>query len=151
MDDRYQAAPCYEIVEYDGKRDPEVAALILGIQRVDVGLVVPIEEQPELLDLGDAYRDGGFWLAVVGGEIVGTIGMMPFGTVGVLKKLFVRDDCRGPGGASHGLYATAIAWAAARELTAILSGCTVARNPCACLLRASGLPHRGSLRIADRL
>lgn len=109
----------YEIVDYHGGRDPEVAALILTIQHSDVGLLVPIEEQPELLDLGGAYRDGGFWVAVAGGEIVGTIGMMRYGASGVLKKLFVRHDFRGPGGAAHGLYGKAIAWAAAHGLTAI--------------------------------
>ena len=119
MDIRQDIVPGYEIVDYDGSRDPEVAALILTIQRVDVGLHVPIEEQPELLDLGSAYRDGGFWVAVAGSEIVGTIGMMRYGASGVLKKLFVRDDYRGPDGAAHGLYDRAIAWAAAHGLTAI--------------------------------
>lgn len=111
--------PGYEIVDYDGRRDAEVAALILAIQRVDVGLDVSIEEQPELLDLAGAYRGGGFWVAVAGGEIVGTIGMMRYGASGVLKKLFVRHDYRGPGGASHGLYDKAMDWAVARGLTAI--------------------------------
>ena len=109
----------YEIVEYDGSRDPEVAALILTIQREDVGLDVPIEEQPELLDIAAAYRDGAFWVAVAGTDIVGTIGMMRYGDSGVLKKLFVRHDYRGPGGASHGLYDKALQWAAAQRLAAI--------------------------------
>ena len=111
--------PGYEIVDYQGERDAEVATLILTIQRVDVGLDVPIEEQPELLDIGHAYRDGGFWVAVAGGEIVGTIGMMRYGRSGVLKKLFVRHDHRGPGGASHGLYDKAVNWAATHDLNAI--------------------------------
>jgi GNAT superfamily N-acetyltransferase len=119
MDRREGTAPGYAIVNYDGGRDPEVAALILAIQRDDVGLFVPIEEQPELLDIGGAYRDGGFWVAVAGGQIVGTIGMMRYGASGVLKKLFVRQDYRGPDGAAHRLYDKAIAWAAARGLTAI--------------------------------
>lgn len=108
----------FEIVAYDGGRDAEVAAFILAVQR-ETGVIVPIEEQPELLDIGGAYRDGGFWLALAGGEIVGTIGMMRYGASGVLKKLFVREDYRGPDGASHGLYDEAIGWAAAQGLTAI--------------------------------
>ena len=53
----------FEIVAYDGGRDAEVAALVLAVQR-ETGVIVPIEEQPELLDIGAAYRDGGFWLAL---------------------------------------------------------------------------------------
>ena len=109
----------YEIVDYAGGRDPEVAALILTIQRDDDGLHVPVEEQPELLDMAGAYRDGAFWVAVAGDDIVGTVGMMRYGDSGVLKKLFVRQDYRGPGGASHGLHDRAVGWAAAQGLAAI--------------------------------
>ncbi|TRW14399.1 GNAT family N-acetyltransferase [Glacieibacterium frigidum] len=111
--------PGFEIIDYAGGRDPEVAALILSVQREDVGLFVPIEEQPELLDIARAYRDGAFWVALAGTGIVGTIGMMRYGDSGVLKKLFVRGDHRGPGGAAHALYDKALAWAVAQRLTAI--------------------------------
>lgn len=137
-------APDHEITRYHGGRDPEVAALILAVQRDDVGLVVPIEEQPELLDLAGAYRDGAFWLATAGGEIVGTIGMLRYGRSGVLKKLFVRRDFRGPGGAAHGLYDTATGWAAARGLTAIfLDTPSVAT-------RSHAFYARRGFRIVDR-
>jgi len=136
--------PDYEICEYDGGRDPEVAALILTIQRVDVGLYVAIEEQPELLDLAGAYRHGGFWVAVAGGQIVGTIGMMRYGTSGVLKKLFVRQDYRGPGGPAHGLYEKAIDWAAVHALAAIfLDTPSVAT-------RSHAFYHRRGFRLAPR-
>jgi GNAT superfamily N-acetyltransferase len=134
----------YEIIDYDGRRDPEVAALILAIQRDDVGLHVPIDEQPELLDLGGAYRDGGFWVAMSGSEIVGTIGMMRFGASGVLKKLFVRRDFRGPDGASQDLYNKALAWASARDLTAIfLDTPSVAT-------RSHAFYQRRGFRLVDR-
>lgn len=90
----------YGIVDYQGGRNADVATLIFAIQRDDVGLEVPIEEQPELLGIRHAYHDGEFWLAMAGDEIVGTIGVMRYGLIGVLKKLFVRQDHRGPGGAS---------------------------------------------------
>ncbi|MGH6616629.1 GNAT family N-acetyltransferase [Sphingomonas sp.] len=134
----------YEIFDYQGGRDAEVAALILTIQRVDVGLHVPIEEQPELLDIGRAYRDGGFWIAIAGGEIVGTIGMMRYGESGVLKKLFVRHDHRGPGGASHALYDKAAKWAAMHGLNAIfLDTPSVAT-------RSHAFYQRRGFRIVDR-
>lgn len=134
----------FEILAYDGQRDPEVAALILAIQRDDVGLVVPIEEQPELLDIARAYRDGGFWVALAGGSVVGTIGMARYGASGVLKKLFVRWDYRGAGGASHRLYETAMAWAAGRGLAAIfLDAPSVAT-------RAHAFYRRRGFRVVDR-
>ena len=134
----------YQIIDYDGTRDPEVAALILTIQRVDVGLFVPIEEQPELLDIGGAYRNGGFWLAVAGREIVGTIGILPYGAHGILKKLFVRQDHRGPGGAAHGLYDRAIDWAAVRGLGVVfLDTPSVAT-------RSHSFYRRRGFRIVDR-
>lgn len=109
----------FEIMCYGGGRDAEVAALILSVQRDDVGLYVPIEEQPELLDIGAAYREGSFWLATTGMQVIGTIGMMRYGSVGVLKKLFVRSDFRGPNGAAHFLYGEALKWAVSRGLATI--------------------------------
>jgi len=94
----------FEIVAYQGGRNAEIADLILNIQRGDVGIHVPIEEQPELFDIATAYRDGAFWLAVSDGEVVGTIGMMRYGSSGVLKKLFVKQDYRGPQGAAQALF-----------------------------------------------
>lgn len=134
----------YEILDYRGERDTEVAALILTIQRVDVGLHVPIEEQPELLDIAHAYRDGGFWVAVASGEIVGTIGMMRYGESGILKKLFVRHDHRGPSGASHGLYDKAVNWAGMHNLNSIfLDTPSVAT-------RSHAFYQRRGFRIVDR-
>lgn len=111
--------PRHEIVGYEGGRDAEVATFILTIQREDVGLDVPIEEQPELLDITYAYRNGGFWLAIAGSEIVGTVGIIRYGSSGILKKMFVRQDHRGPSGASHSLYDKALDWTFAHGLTAI--------------------------------
>lgn len=111
--------PAYEIIEFHKDRNAEVVALILAVQRNDVGLYVPIEEQPELYDIGLAYSDGGFWLAVADDEIVGTVGVQPYGSNGILKKLFVRSDFRGQGGAAHALHDTAVEWSRARGLDAI--------------------------------
>lgn len=110
----------FEIVDYRGGRDADVAALILSVQRDDVGVYVPIEEQPELLDIGGAYREGGFWIAVAESQIVGTIGMVRYGSVGVLKKLFVRQDYRAAIGTADALYSQVIAWSITQGLDAII-------------------------------
>ena len=134
----------FEIVNYLGGRDTEVATLILAIQREEVGLHVPIEEQPELLAIGHAYRGGGFWLAMAGSEIVGTIGMMRYGFSGVLKKLFVRKDYRGPNGAAHALYDKAVAWTITQGLDAIfLDTPSVAT-------RSHAFYQRKGFRVVDR-
>lgn len=109
----------YTIVDYFGGRDPEVAALVLSIQNDEAGIDLGIEEQPDLLDIGRAYRDGGFWIALAEGEVVGTIGVMRYGQSGVLKKFFVRRDQRGPDGPAHSLYERVLDWAAAHALADI--------------------------------
>lgn len=134
----------YQIIEYQGGRDAEVATLILTVQRVDVGLDVPIEEQPELLDIANAYRDGGFWIALAGDEIVGTIGMMRYGRSGVLKKLFVRHDHRGPDGTSQGLYEKAVLWAESHDLSAIFL------DTPAVATRSHAFYQRRGFRVVDR-
>ncbi|RYY17555.1 MAG: GNAT family N-acetyltransferase [Alphaproteobacteria bacterium] len=109
-----------EIVSYEGGRNDDIVAFILDVQRNDVGLIVPVEEQYGLADIAHAYRHGGFWLAVSERDIVGTIGMMRCGSVGILKKLFVHRDHRGPTGAAHALYERAVEWATAHDLVAVL-------------------------------
>lgn len=126
----------YKIIQYRGGRNAEVVSHILAIQREDVGLLVPIEEQPELHDIEHVYRGGGFWLAVAGQEIVGTVGIQPYGSSAVLKKLFVRQDYRGRDGAAHALHERAVAWATAQSLRAIfLDTPAVARRSHAFYLR----------------
>lgn len=133
-----------QIVDYYGGRDSEVSDLILSIQRGDVGLHVPLEEQPELLDIGEAYRAGRFWLAIADQEVVGSIGLMLYGTIGVLKKLFVRSDYRGPGGAGHGLYSKAADWAVEKGLTAIFLDTPLLAK------RSHAFYRRKGFRIVDR-
>ena len=68
------------ILGYTGGRDQEVAELILSIQNVEAGLGLSVEDQPDLRDIADAYRNGGFWIAVDDREaIVGTIGLLAYG------------------------------------------------------------------------
>ena len=134
----------YEIVRYDGGCNPEIAAFILTIQRDDVGLNVPINEQPELRNIAHAYRHGGFWLAISDGEIVGTVGVVRYGSSGILKKLFVRHDYRGRGGPSHCLHAKAVSWAQTLGLNAMyLDTPSVAT-------RSHGFYRRKGYQIVDR-
>lgn len=92
-----------EVEEYHGGRDHEVAALVLSIQNDEAGLGLTLDEQPDLKDIAAAYASGGFWIATAGEEIVGCIGLLAFGSRGVLKKLFVAASFRGQNGPAAGL------------------------------------------------
>jgi uncharacterized protein (DUF302 family)/GNAT superfamily N-acetyltransferase len=106
---------------YHGGRDQEVAALVLGIQDDEAGLNLTIDDQPDLLDIAGAYREGGFWVAVDTNErIVGTIGLLHYGRTGVLKKLFVAAPYRGQGGPAEALLATLLDHARRLGLTDIV-------------------------------
>jgi GNAT superfamily N-acetyltransferase len=87
-----------EITKYREEYKQQVIGLILHIQNAEAGIDLQIDEQPDLLDIPSFYeRNGGeFWVAVDGGEVVGTIAFMNYGNGnGVLKKFFVRADWRG--------------------------------------------------------
>lgn len=109
----------YTISDYHGGRDPEVAALVLAIQNGEAGIDLPIEEQPDLLNIAAAYREGGFWIAEADNAVVGTIGALRYGNSGILKKFFVRSDFRGASGPASALYAKVIDWTHAQGLAAL--------------------------------
>lgn len=48
----------FQKLDYRGGRDEEIAELILSIQNKEAGVDLSIEEQPDLLDIVHAYRDG---------------------------------------------------------------------------------------------
>lgn len=133
-----------KILRYYGGSDREVAEFILDIQRSDVGLVVPIGEQPDLLDIGRAYRDGAFWLARADDTIVGTVGMARYGKIAVLKKLFVSTRHRGPGGAALPLLEACLQWAREHGLNeVVLDTPAIAR-------RSHAFYRRQGFELADR-
>lgn len=106
---------------YAGGRDEEVADLILSIQNGEAGLNLSIEDQPDLLDIPNGYRDGGFWIATDDGDaIVGSIGLLAIGLTGVLKKFFVARSHRGKGGPSLALLHALLERAQALGMTDIV-------------------------------
>ncbi len=94
----------FEIREYRGGRDAEIAALILSIQNDEAGLDLTIDEQPDLRDVAASYAEGGFWIAVDGDRIVGTIGLLDLNGRGVLKKFFVEASYRGRSGPARAMF-----------------------------------------------
>ena len=55
-----------EITGYQSRYRQQIIDLILHIQNDEAGIGLPIEEQPDLLDIPFYYQKngGGFWLAV---------------------------------------------------------------------------------------
>jgi N-acetylglutamate synthase-like GNAT family acetyltransferase len=74
----------------------QVAAFVLGIQNGEFNLGFAPHEQPDLLSLSEFYTAGGFWVAKVDGELVGTIGLQRLDEeTAILRKMFVKRELRG--------------------------------------------------------
>ena len=87
-----------DVVSYRDEYKQQVIDLILHIQNDEAKIDLPIEEQPDLLDIPRFYEKNGgrFWVAVNGDDVIGTIAFMNYGNGNaVLKKFFVRSDWRG--------------------------------------------------------
>ena len=86
-----------KIETYSGKYDDEIIALILGIQNGEAKICLSLKEQPDLLDIRRYYQQNGgeFWIALSGGRVIGTIGLMlKERHCAVLKKFFVKKEFR---------------------------------------------------------
>ncbi len=87
-----------EVVPFSVKHQAGVIDVILSIQRVEFGVPITVEDQPDLLDIPGFYQQGGgnFWVALADGEVVGTIALRDIGNgQGALRKMFVKPAYRG--------------------------------------------------------
>jgi N-acetylglutamate synthase-like GNAT family acetyltransferase len=87
-----------EIVPFSADFQTGVVDLILPIQREEFGFPVTVEDQPDLLAIPSFYQSGsgGFWLALDGLQVVGTVGFCDMGNgQGALRKMFVKATHRG--------------------------------------------------------
>lgn len=87
-----------EIAPFSTSFQAAVLDLILSIQREEFGFPVSVEDQPDLLAIPSFYQSqsGGFWLALDGPHVVGTIGLRDIGNhQGALRKMFVSATHRG--------------------------------------------------------
>ncbi len=121
--------PTVSIVPFEEAYQAQVIDLVLYVQNVEYGIGLPLEEQPDLVDIPEVYTytRGGFWVAInTENFVVGTIGLQAIESGegvgwGLLKKFFVRKDYRGhASGAAAKLYETLIAQARAAHLKGIV-------------------------------
>ena len=112
------------IVPYRDEYRQPVIDLILHIQNGEAGIALPLDEQPDLLAIEQAYVEpgGGFWVALdERGAVAGTIGLQVKQGHGIMKKFFVREDARGrERGVSAGLYDALLRHARAAGLRSII-------------------------------
>ncbi len=110
--------PALQIEKYSGKYDDEIISLILDIQNNEYKIALSISEQPDLLDIKHCYQqDGGeFWVALSGGSVIGTIGlMMKERHCAVVKKFFVKKEFRSRK-VGYALYSELLKYAESRKL-----------------------------------
>ena len=82
---------------YNEKYRDDVISLILDIQNNEAKIDLPLREQPDLSDTNGYYRQSGgeFWVALSGGKLIGTVGLMlKENKRAVMKKFFVKKEFR---------------------------------------------------------
>ncbi len=87
-----------EVVSHTASLQRPVIDLILEIQREEFALEIAEQDQPDLRDVRNFYQTGAgdFWVALSGGEVVGTIALCDIGNhQGALRKMFVKASHRG--------------------------------------------------------
>ncbi|MGY2735328.1 GNAT family N-acetyltransferase [Sphingomonas sp. UYP23] len=118
------------ITAFSAGSEADVVALIVGIQAGEFGIPITAADQPDLADIPGFYQSGagGFWTAVAGGEIVGTIALRDCGGgLGALRKMFVAPAWRGRAhGVGAALLAQLLAHARAVGLETVMLGTTAA-------------------------
>ena len=108
-------------------KDSQAAVdLILPIQRIEFGVPITVEDQPDLLAIDDYYTrpGGGFWGAFKDGGLIGTIALINAGqATGVIRKMFVKKEFRGKEhGIAQKLMEQLIAYARTKNLTDLYLG-----------------------------
>ena len=87
-----------DVVPFSREWQDDAIELILAIQQQEFGVDIRAADQPDLLEIEKFYQAGagGFWVALAGEELVGTIGLRDIGDQqGALRKMFVKAAYRG--------------------------------------------------------
>jgi N-acetylglutamate synthase-like GNAT family acetyltransferase len=105
-----------------------VVDVILTIQRVEFGIPITLDAQPDLKDIVGFYQrgHGNFWVAESDGVVFGTLALLDIGDGdAALRKMFVRSSHRGPEHrVAARLLATLLDWCRCHDLNKIYLGTT---------------------------
>jgi N-acetylglutamate synthase-like GNAT family acetyltransferase len=117
-----------EVIPFSPVHQTAVVDLILPIQQAEFGIPISLEAQKDLLDIPGFYqtRNGNFWIAVHGSEVIGTVALLDIGNdQAALRKMFVKAAFRGrERGVAERLLATLLQWCRARGVCEVLLGTT---------------------------
>jgi GNAT superfamily N-acetyltransferase len=104
----------------------QVVDLILPIQQLEFNVPVTLHDQPDLLDIENAYfaNGGHFWGGFIGGRLVGTIAIISIGHhSGAVRKMFVKKEFRGKEpGIAQKLFETLAAYSKANNINDLYLG-----------------------------
>jgi N-acetylglutamate synthase-like GNAT family acetyltransferase len=118
-----------EVVPFAPSHAPGAVEVILSIQQAEFSIPITLEAQPDLQDIPGFYRRGAgnFWVALAGGRVVGTLGLVDIGDrQAALRKMFVKSAFRGPKyRVAQKLLAALVDWSRARTIREIYLGTTV--------------------------
>lgn len=114
------------IVPFNNHDCDEIVGLITTIQITEFGVATSAEKQPDLRDIPNFYQQGAgnFWLALVDGQLAGTIALKDVGDgVCALRKMFVKKEFRGKErGIAAALMRTLLDWAGEQGVREIYLG-----------------------------
>jgi GNAT superfamily N-acetyltransferase len=117
-----------EIVPFSPQYADGVVSVILPIQQAEFEIPITLDAQPDLKNIPAFYRrgDGNFWVALDGGEVVGTVALLDIGNhQAAMRKMFVAASHRGPEhGVARRLLGTLVAWCRTKGVTAVYLGTT---------------------------
>ena len=116
-----------KIITYLPEHQDSIAELITTIQQKEFGVPITLQDQPDLLDIDNFYRqkNGNFWCAVnEKSEVVGTIALIDVGeSFGTIRKMFVKADYRGKEtGVAAALINVLETWAKEHNMTSLYLG-----------------------------
>ncbi len=89
-----------KISPYHPQYQNQIVELILKIQQKEFGVVITLEDQPDLLKIPNFYQqgNGNFWIALDEDKVIGTIYAIDFDSQFLaLRKMFVDTNYRGSG------------------------------------------------------
>lgn len=116
----------YKIDSFRPEHQTGVEQLVLPIQQIEFGVAVTLEGQPDLVDIKGTFQHGAgnFWVALVDGKVVGSVGIVDIANNQVaLKKMFVHADYRGKElGVASALLNTVFDWCAQHSIRVIYLG-----------------------------
>ena len=116
-----------KIITYQPEFKNAIAHMITSIQQGEFGVPITLQDQPDLIDIDNFYKqkNGNFWCALnENGEVVGTIALIDVGeTYATIRKMFVRADSRGKDkGVAAALLNTLENWAIEHQMNALYLG-----------------------------